>query len=101
MLGALDIERLGKNPSPACLLHWYAMKDSFKLGCKAYNLGPPSGAVYQFKRKFRPRSQVPPPPVTVAVNRPLYWLWTRLVLRVAVPMWPRFRSMLSAVLRRS
>jgi hypothetical protein len=100
MLGALDIDELEKNPSPACLLHWHAMRDIYRLGCTTYNLGPPSGVVYQFKRKFRPVHHVPPPPITVVINKRLYWLWARLVLRAALPMWPYFRSLRSRTLHR-
>ena len=100
MLGALDVHQLEKNPSPTCLLHWHAMRDVYRLGCTTYNLGAPSGIVYQSKRKFRPVHQVPPPPVTVVTNRWLYWFWARVVLRAALPMWPHFRSLLSRALRR-
>jgi hypothetical protein len=101
MLGALDVEQLGKNPSPACLLHWHAMQDVRRLGCTAYDLGPPSGPVYQFKRKFRPVSHVPPQPVTIATSPLLYRLWTTLGLRGAWRVWPTARSLFSKALRRS
>jgi hypothetical protein len=101
MLGALDVEALGGRPSPACLLHWRAMRDAYAFGCTAYDLGPPSGPVFQFKRKFRPTADNPASPVTLATSRIRYWLWTKLILRTAVPLWPRFRSLLTKVLRRS
>jgi hypothetical protein len=99
-LGALDVNVLGKRPSPACLLHWHAMRDMHRLGCLAYNLGPPSGPVFQFKRKFRPASILPPPSVSVVTSRGLYWCWSNVLLRAAAVMWPAFRSTLARILRR-
>ena len=101
MLGALDVDALGGNPSPACLLHWRAMRDAFALGCVAYALGTPSGKVFQFKRKFRPAHLLATEPVTVVTSRIRYWLWSKVILRTALPMWPRFRAMLSQALGRS
>ena len=81
-LGALDTEALGGNPTPSCLLHWYAMRDYRDLGCRWYNLGGPSGPVYAFKRKFRPSQVGSPTSVTLVLRPLLYRVWSRSILPV-------------------
>jgi lipid II:glycine glycyltransferase (peptidoglycan interpeptide bridge formation enzyme) len=78
-LGTIDIDALGEDPSPACLLHWHAMRHAAEMGVTYYNLGTRSGPVYTFKAKFRPVEHERPAPLTVAVNLPLYRLWRRLL----------------------
>ncbi|MGE0821951.1 MAG: GNAT family N-acetyltransferase [Candidatus Binatia bacterium] len=90
--GALDVVALGDNPSPACQLHWYAMRDFFQLGVKYYHLGTRSGEVYQFKRQFRPLERVNPPPLTLVINTSWYRLWSAAILRLALPVWPRIKA---------
>lgn len=89
--GALDVNALQDKPSPACELHWRAMRDFFKLGAKYYHLGTRSGEVYQFKRQFHPVERVNPPPLTLVINPTLYRLWSAAVLPVALPLWPRVK----------
>jgi hypothetical protein len=77
---ALDIEALGKRPSPSVLLHWFAMRDLHRMGALHYNLGPGTGSLLQFKQQFRPLQVTYPAPVTAVINKPLYLLWSSLVL---------------------
>jgi len=95
VLGASNVDAMPGNISPGCLLHWRAMRESYQLGCKYYDLGPPSGVVYQFKRKFRPVARMGPPPVTLVTRPVSYWLWSRMLLRTIVPLWPRVRSVVT------
>jgi len=82
-LGTIDLEALGDAPSPACLLHWHAMRHAVEMGASFYNLGTRSGPVYTFKSKFRPIEYDRPTPLTFAVNPTLYPLWRRLLPFVA------------------
>jgi lipid II:glycine glycyltransferase (peptidoglycan interpeptide bridge formation enzyme) len=82
-LGTIDVDALGDAPSPACLLHWHAMRHAVERGATFYNLGTRSGPVYTFKSKFRPVEHEHPPPLTFAVNPPMYKLWRRLLPSVA------------------
>jgi hypothetical protein len=82
-LGAIDTDALGDAPSPACLLHWVAMRHALEMGASAYNLGTRSGPVYTFKAKFRPEERESPTPVTLVVNGALYQAWRRLLPAVA------------------
>lgn len=85
MLGALDVRLLGDNPSPSALLHWRAMRDFHRDGCRFYNLGGPGDGVhnkvYPFKRKFRPELRVAEPPVTIVLNPGAYRCWDLFVLK--------------------
>lgn len=99
MLSVLDVDTLRGRQSPGCLLHWQAMRDMRRLGCLAYDLGPPSGPVFMFKRKFHPAHAIPPHPVVVATRPALYFLWSRAVLRTILLAWPRLRSALSRLLQ--
>jgi lipid II:glycine glycyltransferase (peptidoglycan interpeptide bridge formation enzyme) len=78
-LGTIDADALGDAPSPACLLHWAAMREAADMGCSYYNLGTRSGTVYTFKAKFRPVEHERPSPVTLAIKPRLYQLWRRLL----------------------
>ena len=80
LLGALDSDALGGNPTPSCLLHWTAMRDYRGLGCSWYNIGRPAGPVSTFKRKFRPVEASQPRCVTLILKPVAYRLWLRLVL---------------------
>jgi lipid II:glycine glycyltransferase (peptidoglycan interpeptide bridge formation enzyme) len=82
-LGTIDTEALGDAPSPACLLHWHAMRHAAEMGSAFYNLGTRSGPVYTFKAKFRPVEHTHPQPLTLEVTPPLYRLWRRLLPSVA------------------
>jgi CelD/BcsL family acetyltransferase involved in cellulose biosynthesis len=82
-LGTIDLEALGETPSPACLLHWHAMRQAVELGAVSYNLGTRSGPVYTFKAKFRPVELERPAPLTFAVRPRLYRVWRRLLPFVA------------------
>jgi hypothetical protein len=100
-LGAFDPDAAGDNPSPSCLLHWHAMRQAVAWGCKEYDLGPrTTEAIYQFKQKFKPKERLTPPPVTLVTNRIAYTLWSGLILRILLPLWPAFRSLLSRFMRR-
>jgi hypothetical protein len=92
--GALDVNALQDRPSPACQLHWQAMRDFFQLGAKYYHLGTKSGEVYQFKRQFHPVERVNPPPLTLVLNPGRYRVWTVAVLRFVLPLWPRIKRVL-------
>jgi lipid II:glycine glycyltransferase (peptidoglycan interpeptide bridge formation enzyme) len=82
-LGTIDTNALDNAPSPACLLHWHAMRHAVEMGASFYNLGTRSGPVYTFKAKFRPVEHERPAPLTIAVNPPLYRLWRRLLPLIA------------------
>jgi hypothetical protein len=82
-LGTIDTTALGDSPSPACLLHWSAMRHAIEMGATFYNLGTRSGPVYTFKAKFRPLEHHWPRPLTFAVNARLYKIWRRLLPAVA------------------
>jgi hypothetical protein len=82
-LGAIDTDALGDAPSPACLLHWSAMRHAVDMGATFYNLGTRSGSVYAFKAKFRPVEHDRPAPLTLAINPRLYDVWRRLLPFVA------------------
>ena len=78
-LGAVDTEALGKAPSPACLLHWTAMRHAVEMGNTFYNLGTRSGSVFAFKSKFRPVEHDRPSPLTIPIRSGLYGGWRRLL----------------------
>jgi len=82
-LGTIDLDALGDAPSPACLLHWSAMRHAAEMGATFYNLGTRSGPVYTFKAKFRPVEHDRPEPLSLIVNPRLYRLWHRLLPSVA------------------
>ncbi len=92
LLGALDATALGKRPSPACLVHWTAMRDYRNAGCSRYNLGTRSGSVYASKKKFRP-VQAPKPSMATMILRPVpYGIWSRVVMpTIAVALKARNR----------
>ncbi len=77
---ALDVDAIGKHPSPSVLLHWFAMRDMYRMGAVHYNLGPGTGSLLQFKQQFNPRYATYPSPLTVVFNPRLYLLWSKLVL---------------------
>jgi len=83
LIGAIDRDALGDAPSPACLLHWSAMRQAMKMGCRFYNLGTRSGPVYAFKANFRPIEHDWPTPLTFAIRPQLYQVWPRLLPAVA------------------
>ncbi len=93
MSGALETAALDGKESPACLLHWKAMRDLYRAGVKYYSLGTRSGAVYQFKRQFRPCERVIPAPVILVMNKSKYRLWSAAV-RHLMPLWPRVKRLL-------
>jgi lipid II:glycine glycyltransferase (peptidoglycan interpeptide bridge formation enzyme) len=82
-LGTVDTDALGDAPSPACLLHWDAMRHVKEMGATFYNLGTRSGPVYTFKAKFRPVEYNRPAPLTFAINPRLYRLWRRALPSIA------------------
>lgn len=82
-LGTTNIDALGEAPSPACLLHWVAMRHAAEMGASFYNLGTRSGTVYAFKAKFRPIEHQWPAPLTLAISPGLYGIWRRLLPSVA------------------
>jgi hypothetical protein len=82
-LGTIDVDALGNAPSPACLLHWSAMRHAVEMGAAFYNLGTRSGTVYTFKAKFRPVEHERPTPLTFAINSRLYGVWRRLLPSLA------------------
>jgi Acetyltransferase (GNAT) domain len=82
-LGTIDTDALGDAPSPACLLHWTAIRQAAEMGCTFYNLGTRSGPVYTFKAKFRPVEHDWPRPLTFAIKPKLYQLWRRVLPAVA------------------
>lgn len=93
LLAALYPEALQGWPSPSVLLHWRAMRDMFRLGAVHYNFGPGAGGVGQFKQQFMPRRNTYPPPVSLAINEPLYRLWLRGVLPAAQALKPALRAL--------
>jgi hypothetical protein len=80
MLGALDVTHVERKASPSCLLHWTAIKDARRAGCRHYDLGRPSGPVAQFKRKFRPVERTTLAHYTLVCSPLRYGLWSRLAL---------------------
>jgi hypothetical protein len=86
-LGAVDIEAIGRRPSPSVWAHWKAMRMSYEKGARRYNLGNEGDeALRVFKRKFRPE-KVEYLPVFTAVLRPArYWAWKKLF---PVALWVR------------
>jgi len=101
MIGALDLHALEGRPSPACLLHWEAMRYAWRQGCTLYDFGPSGGAVAIFKQKFRPRHLEAPPLATMIVRPFVYRLWSRLVLHALLPMWPYAKRALAMLIGRS
>jgi len=99
MIGVLDVEALGKRPSPACLLHYHAMREALRKGCRIYDLGPPSGPVAIFKQKFRPRDVIAPPTVTMITMPRAYRIWSGTALRLAIPFWPYAKAALARWIR--
>jgi hypothetical protein len=98
--GALDVAALGDADSPAALVQWIAMRALAREGVELYDLGTKSGAVYQFKRKFRPREISHPAPVTVVANRALYMAWSFGQLRVSGSWRRRLKGIAARVVSR-
>ncbi len=98
--GALNLEALGDATSPSVLTHWVAMRTLAREGAEVYDLGTKSGAVYVFKRKFRPREIVHPAPVTVVANPVLYRAWTFGLSRLNGPWRRRLKALAGRVMGR-
>jgi hypothetical protein len=94
-ISAFDPQAVKNGSSPACLLHWTAMREFRHLGCTRYSLGAPHVA-QQFKEKFHPRKAIYPSPVTLVANRALYRLWP---LRAVRRLQPHFRRLKGIVAR--
>jgi hypothetical protein len=76
VIGAVDVAGLDRAVSPACLVHWVAMRDFYREGVRYYSLGNENqGGLQIFKNKFRPRRIEYPPIRTVVINPVLYRLW--------------------------
>jgi lipid II:glycine glycyltransferase (peptidoglycan interpeptide bridge formation enzyme) len=76
VIGAVDVAALDRAVSPACLLHWVAMRDFYREGVRYYSLGNDNrGGLQIFKNKFRPRRFEYPPIRTVVINPGLYRIW--------------------------
>jgi lipid II:glycine glycyltransferase (peptidoglycan interpeptide bridge formation enzyme) len=82
-LGTIDLRALGSLPSPACLLHWQAMRHAVEMGATAYNLGTRSGPVHAFKTKFRPVEREWPTPLTLILSPRVYAFWRGALAAVA------------------
>lgn len=98
--GALDVDALGDAASPSVLTHWIAMRTLSHEGAEDYDLGARSGAVYQFKRKFRPREIVHPAPVTMVANRVLYGVWSFGLSRLTGSWRRRLKALAGRVMSR-
>jgi len=98
--GALDVDALGDAESPSALVQWIAMRALAREGVEVYDLGTKSGAVYQFKRKFRPKEIVHPQPVTVIGNRALYGAWSFRLSRLNGSWRRRLKGLAARVLAR-
>lgn len=98
LLAATNIENLGSEVSPSCLLHWHAMRDLYGEGCQVYNIsGPGDGTkskVGQFKKKFRPVFVLHPGPLTIVINPFVYRLWRTSFFRIFIPLRGRYRKLL-------
>lgn len=89
--GALDVEALEGNVSPACLVHWTAMRDFSVMGARRYVLGGRgSGGLQVFKNKFHPHQWEWAPPVSLALRPALARLWS-----VSLPLVDRYSARLS------
>jgi hypothetical protein len=98
--GALDVDALGDAASPSVLTHWIAMRTLAREGAEVYDLGTKSGAVYVFKRKFRPREIVHPAPVTMVGNRVLYRTWSFGLSRLNGPWRRRLKALAARLMSR-
>ncbi|MGH7648835.1 MAG: lipid II:glycine glycyltransferase FemX [Gemmatimonadaceae bacterium] len=98
--GALDVDALGDAESPSALVHWIAMRALAREGVEVYDLGTKSGAVYQFKRIFRPHEISHPAPVTMIANRALNAAWSFGLSRLDGPWRRRLKGLASRVLSR-
>jgi hypothetical protein len=97
-LAALDMEALAGNYSPTSLLQWHAMRESYQLGCKYYNLGPPSGAVGTYKSKFRPVLKESQPAVTLITKPASYRMWSKIGLPIISKLWPQLLNSMTRVI---
>ena len=100
--GGLDLDALGDNPSPGCLLHWNGMREAWRLGCKFYDLGgvgPGAEKLHIFKRKFRPMEHMWPAPFNLVTNRALFPLWEKAIMGGVRLLWPRIKTVTSRLLR--
>jgi hypothetical protein len=83
VIGAVDVAALDRAVSPACLVHWVAMRDFYREGVRYYSLGNDNqGGLQIFKNKFRPRRIEYPPIGTLVINTVLYRLWKLVVDRL-------------------
>ena len=83
VLGGLDRDALGRDPSPSCLLHFRAMRECHGLGCAEYDLGSRSGPVHRFKLKFRPVERQRALPVNWVLEPAAYEICRRLLPRLS------------------
>ena len=97
--GGIDLEALGDNPPPGCLLHWRGMREIHRLGCKTYDLGQKGDEkLFIFKRKFRPAEHLRPRPITLVTNRLLFPLWSKGIMGGLLPLWPRLKPLVTRFL---
>jgi hypothetical protein len=90
-ISAYDLEAVKSRSSPACLLHWTAMLECRRLGCRQYSLGT-TGVAHHFKEKFHPLKLIYASPVTMVANQLAYRLWPLRAVRFLQPLWPRIKS---------
>ena len=90
---AWDEAALGGAPSPSTFLAWHAMHDLRQHGIRDFTLGPAAGSLLSYKRRFHPREQVFPEPVTLIANETSYRLWKAAILPLR-SAWPRVRRAL-------
>lgn len=99
MIGAMDPNLICRKASPACLLHWTAMRDALRAGYKFYDLGTPSGPVVQFKRKFRPEERRTLDSYTLPCRSFSCSVWSNLALPVMLPIWPSAKRLIAGTLQ--
>ncbi|MDH3455961.1 MAG: GNAT family N-acetyltransferase [Gemmatimonadota bacterium] len=81
--GAMDVERLGKLPSPSAFLHWTAMREAHRAGVKGYNLGTEGDeGLRVFKMKFRPTKVSYEAPFSLVLRPRRHALWTWMLRRL-------------------
>jgi hypothetical protein len=98
-IAATDPAALNGRESPACLLHWTAMRESLARGAEYYNFGPGPEGVGQFKRQFNPIEVDCGRSVALVTNPHLFGLWKSLGLPLARGLKPMIRRILSPLSR--
>ena len=91
VMGSMDLEKIGKNPSPSGWAHWKVMRSSFNKGLSRYSFGNEGDeGLKRFKLQFLAEKTKYLPTFTVILQPIKYTLW-----KLLFPLANKIREMIS------